>query len=325
MHAYKFVVVCKCIYCCQVSPPQSSPPQCMTLADFKPFLRLLRSPSRPFIFRTFRSDCSRMASAVTVLKTSAATDSKSNTPPTTTSAAVAPKLAPIRGVVFDMDGTLTLPNSINFVRLRQRLGVSKGEELLSVLTNGSEESRVKAGLIIEEEEKIGAETSIIQSGYSEVMHFIDHDCGGMPRAILTRNSAASVQSFFDSHATQLSTITPAATQSSASKTGGFNPVLTRDATCGYKPSPQPLKHLASLWNVQPSELLMIGDAADDLKCAHSAGTHSALLVHAGNEHLIASYKPTFVLKQLTDLIPILQHHSPLWRSATNNSNIDSHN
>ena len=48
----------------------------------------------------------------------------------------------VRGVIFDMDGTLTVHAAINFNRMRERLAVPPGECLLSfAVRQQTEEAR----------------------------------------------------------------------------------------------------------------------------------------------------------------------------------------
>lgn len=42
----------------------------------------------------------------------------------------------------------------------------------------------------------------------------------------------------------------------------FSPALSREFR-PYKPDPAPLLHICSLWEVQPSEVIMVGDSLKD--------------------------------------------------------------
>lgn len=42
----------------------------------------------------------------------------------------------------------------------------------------------------------------------------------------------------------------------------FSPALSREFR-PYKPDPAPLLHICSLWDVQPNEVIMVGDSLKD--------------------------------------------------------------
>jgi len=63
------------------------------------------------------------------------------------------KFEPLKGVIFDMDGTLTVP-AINFALMRQRLGIPKGD-VLTIITDYPPEKKKIALDIIEEVEAAG--------------------------------------------------------------------------------------------------------------------------------------------------------------------------
>ena len=73
-----------------------------------------------------------------------------------------------------------------------------------------------------------------------------------------------------------------------------------------KPSPEPLLHICRAMSIKPTECIMVGDGADDLKSAHAAGMGSILLRNAENGDLIDSYHPTFVVDDLSEIINIVK-------------------
>ena len=60
----------------------------------------------------------------------------------------------IKGVIFDMDGTLTLP-VLNFLEMRTRLGIPRGADILPTVLKMPREERERALNIIEELEDEG--------------------------------------------------------------------------------------------------------------------------------------------------------------------------
>lgn len=60
----------------------------------------------------------------------------------------------IKGVIFDMDGTLTIP-VLNFLEMRTRLGLSRGVDILPTVLSMPAEERERAMKIIQEMEEEG--------------------------------------------------------------------------------------------------------------------------------------------------------------------------
>ena len=63
-------------------------------------------------------------------------------------------LTEIKGVIFDMDGTMTLP-VLDFKEIRASLGLAPGTDILPTVQKYSPEERAKAMAIIEEYEEDG--------------------------------------------------------------------------------------------------------------------------------------------------------------------------
>ncbi|XP_040935190.1 uncharacterized protein [Gossypium hirsutum] len=61
----------------------------------------------------------------------------------------------------------------------------------------------------------------------------------------------------------------------------FSPALSREFR-PYKPNPAPLLHICSTWDVQPNEVMMVGDSLkDDVACGKNAGALTCLLDENG--------------------------------------------
>mmetsp|Transcript_20693 Transcript_20693/g.49119 ORF Transcript_20693/g.49119 Transcript_20693/m.49119 type:complete len:527 (+) Transcript_20693:590-2170(+) len=117
-----------------------------------------------------------------------------------------PRQRPLRGVVFDMDGTLTIPN-LDFDEMYSRCGVDKSADILeeiAKLTTGTgtdeeeeEEEKAKARQkeermlqIIEDMEEEARKTLQLMPGaYETLMWLKNHQ---IPIALVTRNTQASV-------------------------------------------------------------------------------------------------------------------------------------
>ena len=104
-----------------------------------------------------------------------------------------PKIIPIEGVIFDMDGTLTVP-VYDFLKLRERLGLPHEVDVLkAVEAMDSSESRAAAHKVIEEFEEEGLRCLQLQPHAVDLLRFVSQHSVG--RALVTRNSQRSVQVF----------------------------------------------------------------------------------------------------------------------------------
>ncbi len=74
-----------------------------------------------------------------------------------------------------------------------------------------------------------------------------------------------------------------------------------------KPDPLPLQHIAKLLSLNPSELVMVGDGAQDIRCAKAAGARS-VGVDGGMQasDLMLEAKPDVFLRTLADLPRVIE-------------------
>ena len=97
--------------------------------------------------------------------------------------------AGIKGVVFDMDGTLTIsPLDFNLIRAEAR--VPPGLPILEFLDEASEEEGARVQAVLHEHETRAARECTLRDGALEVTEELRRR--GIKTALLTRNSSASV-------------------------------------------------------------------------------------------------------------------------------------
>jgi HAD superfamily hydrolase (TIGR01549 family) len=188
----------------------------------------------------------------------------------------------IRGIVFDMDGTITEPY-LDFDSIRAAVNVGD-VDLVEYLDRavGEEKERVRSLLARFEQE--GAAKARLNRGARRLLAHLRRR--GLPVALLTRNTRRSV----DAVCRRLG--------------------LTFDATISredapHKPSPEPVREIARRWKMAPAELLVVGDYKWDLMCARNAGAPCAVLVNGAGTPEWAR-EADFILRRLTDLIGILE-------------------
>eukprot|EP00245_Coleochaete_scutata_P006130 TRINITY_DN20292_c0_g1_i1.p1 TRINITY_DN20292_c0_g1~~TRINITY_DN20292_c0_g1_i1.p1 ORF type:complete len:239 (-),score=29.49 TRINITY_DN20292_c0_g1_i1:131-847(-) len=163
----------------------------------------------------------------------------------------------LKGVIFDMDGTLTVP-CIDFGEMRRRVGVRTGVDLLAEIDSWSPTRQQAAYLEIEKIEEGARINMEIMKGAKEICHFLD--TRRIRRGLITRNVKKSVDHLH-----------------SILGVNEFSPALSREFR-PYKPDSAPLLHICSVWGVSPSEVMMVGDSAhDDVACGKTAGAVTCLL------------------------------------------------
>jgi len=197
----------------------------------------------------------------------------------------------IKGVIFDMDGTLTMP-VIDFVEMRRRCGVLTGD-LLDTIAGWPADKQHAAHKAIQEVEEEALVRMQLMPGLLELCSFLGSQ--NLPRGLVTRNVDTSVKYFHDNHFT----LTP------------FWPALSRDFK-PYKPNPGALLHICQQWSILPQEAIMIGDSAkDDVVAGNRAGMDTILLDTTGayvdRSSLQGEMKPTHIVSSLAQVCELLQH------------------
>jgi HAD superfamily hydrolase (TIGR01509 family) len=163
----------------------------------------------------------------------------------------------VRGVVFDLDGTLVV-QELDFEAMRREIGLPSGTPLLEAVERLHGPARAAALDVLRRHEITAAETARLNPG---VGAFLDWLAGrGVRRAVLSRNMREAVLQVLDRCGVS------------------FDPVLARE-DAPYKPSPEGLWQICAAWGVAPAEVLMVGDYLYDLQAGRSAGTRTALVTH----------------------------------------------
>lgn len=167
--------------------------------------------------------------------------------------------AGIKGVVFDMDGTLTIsPLDFNLIRAEAR--VPPGLPILEFLDEASEEERARVEAVLHEHETRAARECTLRDGALAVTEELRRR--GIKTALLTRNSSASVCTVVERFGLQLDCC-----------------VSREDAE--PKPSPAAVLKIAQELGLPPAQLLVVGDYVFDVQAGTSAGARTAFLRSEG--------------------------------------------
>eukprot|EP00123_Amoebidium_parasiticum_P000718 comp115981_c0_seq1/m.48955 comp115981_c0_seq1/g.48955 ORF comp115981_c0_seq1/g.48955 comp115981_c0_seq1/m.48955 type:complete len:211 (-) comp115981_c0_seq1:72-704(-) len=170
----------------------------------------------------------------------------------------------VRAVMFDMDGTLTLP-CIDFAKMRRMAGVPEGMPILETVMTWPEPRRGAAMEAIRLVEKEAREGQELMDGTHDLLSYLRSK--NIPRGILTRNDNDAVLHFVET----------------LKMDDAFTSIYTREFLPA-KPDPAPLLHWAEEIQVPPAEILMVGDHDDDITCGLRAGSVTCLMEQHTNTH-----------------------------------------
>lgn len=206
----------------------------------------------------------------------------------------------LKGLVFDMDGTLTVP-VIDFPAMYKAVlghdqyisiksSSPSGIDILHHIEQWSPDKQQKAYEIIADFEQQGLDRLQIMPGAAELCCYLDSR--NIRRGLITRNVKSAVDLFHERFGMS------------------FSPALSREFR-PYKPDPAPLLHICSSWEVEPNEVMMIGDSLkDDVACGKRAGAFTCLLDETGRydspEYATFEHKPDYKVSSLSQLQSLLE-------------------
>jgi hydrogenase expression/formation protein HypE len=195
------------------------------------------------------------------------------------------KLGKIKGVLFDFDGTLTLPGALDFPAIKREMGCPPDLPILEYLETLPSERKRPLLEILEIKEEQAAQESLPNTGAEECLDALKQK--RLSVGIITRNSLQSVQKAFKQFKTVDSRV--------------FSAIITRD-DCPPKPHPEGVHQAAQRMGIFPQELLVVGDFRFDIIAGHRAGARTVLLTN-GKESLIipGDPAPDFTVGCLEDL------------------------
>ncbi len=159
----------------------------------------------------------------------------------------------IQGIIFDMDGTLTVP-VLDFKQIRSELNIADANaDIVEVINNRSEAEQHEAWALIERHEEEAAANCRFQPDADSVLNRFAS--AGIRLAVITRNTRHSADIVLGRLGVR------------------FDPILTREFPF-LKPSPEPVRHILTCWQLNPRNVMMIGDYIHDIISGREAGTHT---------------------------------------------------
>ncbi|MDP6111552.1 MAG: HAD family hydrolase [Planctomycetota bacterium] len=195
-----------------------------------------------------------------------------------------PTPEPIRGVIFDLDGTLTRP-ILDFNAIRAALEIPGRTPILEYLDTLEPEDRDHRSKMLDDFEARAANDAEFNNGVPELLDFLY--AASVRIAIVTRNSRACLNA----------TLSKLDIRVQASVTREDAPV---------KPSPEPALLAARLIEVEPAFCIFIGDFQYDIITGQAAGMRTALI--PSQEPPDSMPAPDFRVETADELIPLLRPH-----------------
>jgi HAD superfamily hydrolase (TIGR01509 family) len=195
----------------------------------------------------------------------------------------------IKGVLFDFDGTLTLPGALDFPAIKKAMGCPLDQLILEFVESQPPDQQAGLMEILEEREDIAARASLPNRGVEKCLRTLRKK--QIPVGILTRNRLESVKKSL----VQFKEVT----------IDDFDAIVTREMSLP-KPHPDGVIKAAAEMGVSPEELLVVGDFRFDVIAGKRAGASTVLLTNGGESVMAPDDpQPDYTISRLEDLPALL--------------------
>lgn len=193
-------------------------------------------------------------------------------------------LCRICAVLFDFDGTLTRPGTLDFGAIRREIGCPADRPVLEFIEAMDDpETRRRAHAVLDAHEMAAAARSLPAAGAEALVRQLT--AHRIPCGILTRNSPRAVHRALEN----FPGIGPEA----------FAVLITRDTPVAPKPSGDGVHLAAARWGVAVEEVLVVGDFIFDIEAGRRAG---AVTAHVGGNPPFACHYAVDTLESLWEAI-----------------------
>ena len=201
----------------------------------------------------------------------------------------------IKAVLFDLDGTLTLPGTLNFSIIKRKLGCPPDAPLLEFIdTIDWPSEKEKALRALDEFEMEGARNSRPNPDSEILIRYLQSL--NLKIGIITRNSLSIVKRTLE-HFDSL-------------KPDDFDVIVTRDDPFQPKPSGEGIRFAAEKLGMKPEEILVVGDFIFDIHAGNRAGSLTAFLK---NSYSVSAEEVDrdFTIRSLSQIKQIVRMGFPL--------------
>ncbi|MDZ7695966.1 MAG: HAD family hydrolase [Deltaproteobacteria bacterium] len=179
----------------------------------------------------------------------------------------------LKGVLFDFDGTLTRPGTLDFPAIKRALGCPPERPILEYIGQHPPGQRASLVAVLDKHEMQAAACARPNGGAESCLRTLKE--GGVLVGILTRNSLQSVRKSFQA----FQTTTPL----------DFATIVTRE-DAAPKPHPEGVWIAARAMHIPPERLVVIGDYRFDIIAGKRAGAKTILLTN-GKDSTMADGDP----------------------------------
>ncbi len=195
----------------------------------------------------------------------------------------------IKGVLFDFDGTLTLPGALDFPAIKKALGCPLDQLILEFIESQPPDQQAGLMEILEEREAEAAQASLPNRGAEKCVYALRKR--QIPVGILTRNRLTSVKKSLE----KFKEVT----------IDDFDAIVTREFSLP-KPHPDGVIKAANQMRLSPEELLVVGDFRFDIIAGKRAGASTVLLTNGGESVMAPDDpEPDYTISRLEDLPALL--------------------
>lgn len=195
-----------------------------------------------------------------------------------------------RGVIFDLDGTLTVGQPWAFKFLRSLLNVPSTSPILSYVNALAPGERSDALRTVRCIERLAMKKMVPTPGLRHLLSYLrEHS---IPTGVLTRNFSEPVRWLEEQWLEGYK----------------FDEVLTREEEeeVRAKPEADGIVEIAKRWGTIGKDVWMIGDMEDDIVAGERAGAKTVYVVGAAGGDPALKDRVDMSIERLDELIPMLE-------------------
>ena len=211
----------------------------------------------------------------------------------------------IRAILFDFDGTLTRPGSLDFQQLREELASPAGAPILEYIQGLPPDRRRHCLSVLDRFEMEGAVRSRPNHGAEELIRELR--ARRLPLAVVSRNSRAAVLRALEN----FPSIGPS----------DFDVIISRDDDVPPKPHPDGIRLAAGKMGVSAAETLVVGDFHFDIDAGRRAGSPTVFLTN-GRMDPPGTLPPDYVVEKLAQVGTLVRDRVPLAAGKLPNRMLD---
>ncbi len=202
----------------------------------------------------------------------------------------------VEAVLFDFDGTLTRPHSLDFLSFRKSIGCPADQFILEFIQETMSPPEKRRALDqLDQFEFEAASRSEPNSGAEDLILYLANL--KIPLGIISRNSRRSIQRALQNF--------------QRIKESHFEISISRDEEVEPKPSPAGVLLAAEKMEVRVDQMLVVGDFILDIDAGNRAGAPTVLLTNGGDGAASSQSSPDYVINQLPELKDLVRYLRPL--------------